>query len=483
MQQENSQFVGRKAELALLKPFLDKKTASLLVIKGRRRVGKSRLVEEFAKHATFYKFTGLAPVKGITAQTQRNEFARQLSEQLKVPLFETTDWAALFSLLGRFVQNNRVIILFDEISWMAHDDDTFLSKLKNSWEDYYKKNPRLILILCGSISTWIEENIISSTGYFGRISWTMNLEPLPLPDCYAMLKSLGFNTTYHEIFKILSVTGGIPWYLEQMNGKLTADENIKRQCFTSGGILVNDFDLIFHELFIKRDEIYKKIITAVSNSPIDYDSISTKTKYPKSGRLSAYLDDLIQAGFITKDETWSLKTGKALDLYHYRLSDNYLRFYLKYILPKKSHIEKKRIETIQLSAISGFESIMGLQFENLVINNRFSLYQSLNINPADVVYDNPYFQTTTKNQDGCQIDFLIQTKINTLYVIEIKFSRNPMGLKIIESVKEKIKRLNLPKQMVCIPVLIHVNGVTDQLVAENYFYSIIDFGSFLKESS
>src|SRR5258708_35280609 len=102
----------------------------------------------------------------------------------------------------------------------------------------------LILILSRSVRTWIGENIISSTGYFGRISWTMNLEPFCLKDCYAMLKSLGFNTTSHEIFKILSVTGGIPWYIEQMNGKLTADENIKRQCFTLDGVLVDDFDLI-----------------------------------------------------------------------------------------------------------------------------------------------------------------------------------------------------------------------------------------------
>lgn len=479
MGQTYSKFVGRRSELAQLKPFLDKKSASLLVMKGRRRVGKSRLVEEFAKNSIFYKFTGLAPVKGVTAQVQRNEFARQLSEQLHLPLLETTDWGVLFALLGRVVQEKKIVILFDEVSWMAHGDDTFLSKLKNAWEEHFKKNPRLILILCSSVSTWIEENIISSTGYFGRVSWTMNLEPLPLKDCYDMLKSLGFKTTHHEIFKILAVTGGIPWYLEQMDGKLTADENIKRQCFTLGGILVNDFDLIFHELFVKRDEIYKKIIIALSNSPINYDTVSEKTKYPKSGRLSSYLEDLIQAGFVTKDETWSLKTGTAIDLWLYRLSDNYLRFYLKYILPKRPQIQKKRIETISLSALPGWESIMGLQFENLVVSNRFDLYRCLNINPADVVYDNPYFQTTTKIQLGCQIDFLIQTRLNTLYVIEIKFSKNQIGLNVVESVKEKINRLNLPKNMVCIPVLVHVNGISEQLVAENYFYSIIDFGSFL----
>ena len=438
-------FIGRQNELADLQPFLQKKTASLLVIKGRRRVGKSRIAEEFAKDHTFYKFTGLAPADGVTDQTQRDEFARRLQEQLNVPKFSTPDWGDLFALLGRLVQSGRAIILFDEISWMAHQDQTFLSKLKNAWEDYYKKNPQLILILCSSVSTWIDENIISSTGYFGRISWNMHLDPLPLKDCYKMLKSQGFKTTNHEIFKLLSVTGGIPWYIEQMDANLTADDNIKRQCFTPGGMLVNDFDLIFHELFAKHDEVYKKIIMALASTPLTFNEVAESANYPKSGRLTKYLEDLIKAGFITKDNTWSLQTRKELDLYHYRLSDNYLRFYLKYIQPKLTQIKNKRIAVTELSAAPDWESIMGLQFENLVVNNRHELYRVLGIKPNDVVYDNPYFQNKTKRQQGCQIDFLIQTRINMLYVMEIKFSKNTIGRSVIDDVREKINELICPR--------------------------------------
>jgi hypothetical protein len=310
----------------------------------------------------------------------------------------------------------------------------------------------------------------------------MHLDPLPLSDCNALLTSQGFHTTDMEVFKILSVTGGIPWYIEQMDPKLSADDNIRRQCFTPGGVLVNDFDLIFHELFSKRDEIYKRIIQSLENGPVDLHTIALTTNYPKSGRLTGYLDDLINAGFVTKDNTWSLKTGKQLKLYHYRLSDNYLRFYLKYIQPRKDQVEKKRLQSIQLSALPGWETIMGLQFENLVVNNRLELYKSLNIKPEDIVFDNPFFQRATKTRPGCQIDFLIQTRINTLYVIEIRFSKNHIGVNVIHDVKEKIDRIEVPKNMVCIPVLINVNGVTEQLIAENYFYSIIDFGSFLQKS-
>ena len=211
-------------------------------------------------------------------------------------------------------------------------------------KDHLKKNNKLILILCSSVSTWIEENIIHNTAYFGRISWTLTLEPLPLFDCNKMLEQQGFKSSDYEKLKLLSVTGGIPWYIEQMQGEYSANDNIKRQAFTKGGVLSEDFNKIFHELFEKRDAIYKNIIHALANGAVDYDHIATHINYPKSGRLSEYLNNLVQAGFISKDATWSLQTEKITKLTNYRLSDNYIRFYLKYIEPKKNQIEAKRIQ-------------------------------------------------------------------------------------------------------------------------------------------
>ncbi len=478
----NNTFIGRQEELNELKAFLKKKTASLIVVKGRRRVGKSRLIEEFAKDHRFYKFTGLAPIDGVTAQDQRDEFSRKLREQFGLPEIKSEDWGQLFTFLAREVRTGRVIILFDEISWMALDDKTFLSKLKNVWEDHLNKNSQLILILCSSISLWLEEHIIRSTAFFGRISWTLTLDPLPLTDCNQMLEHLGFKSSAYEKFKILSVTGGIPWYIEQMQGQFTADENIKRQCFTRGGILVDEFDKIFHELFEKRDDIYKRIITSLSNGPSSLDEISKETKYPKSGRLKEYLDQLIDSGFLSRDQTWSLKTGKVMDIYLYRLSDNYIRFYVKYISPRRLQIETKRISKISLSALPGYDSIMGLQFENMVASNRHELYKLLNIDPNDIINDNPFFQKKTSRQKGCQIDFLIQTKFKTLYVCEVKFSRNRITRSVIDEVKEKISRISIPRGTAIFPILIHVNGVSDTIHDEDYFHSIIDFSNLLSPS-
>ncbi len=232
-------FIGREAELQSLTDLYKKKTASLILIKGRRRIGKTRLIEEFAKNEPFLRFIGLAPTKGVTVQSQRDEFARLLSQQTGLPEIKSDDWSNLFALLAEKVKKGRFVILLDEISWMAHDDPTFLSKLKNAWELTYQKNPKLILVLCGSISAWIEKNILSSTSFFGRISKKITLKELSLYHSNQLLRAVGFERSPYEKFLFLSLTGGIPWYIELINPAHSANDNIKSLCFERDGILVS----------------------------------------------------------------------------------------------------------------------------------------------------------------------------------------------------------------------------------------------------
>ena len=470
---EHEIFVGREEEMQQLKDLLKKKSASFVVVKGRRRIGKSRLLEEFSKNKKSYKITGLAPQKETTKQQQLDEFARQLSKTTGLPEIKADDWSKLFSLLAREAKTNSVLIILDEISWIGSKDPDFLGKLKNTWDDHFKKNPNLMLIVCGSVSTWIDDNILNSKAFYGRISWTLALDPLPIRDCNCLLEAQGFRGSVYEKFKVLSVTGGVPWYIELMQGNYSADENIKRQCFSKGGALFGEFEKIFHDVFGKQDQVYKEIVETLAEGPANYKEISKKSGYKSSGRLSKYLKDLEKAGFISRDFTWSLKSGEEAKISQYRLSDNYLRFYLKYIAPNQRKIKKGQYRAISLSSLMNWDTIMGFQFENLVLNNREEILDFLNIRFEDIIVDNPYLQKQTANQKGCQIDYLIQTKYKNLYVCEIKFSRHPISTKIIEEMKRKISRLTLPRGFAALPVLIHINGVSKSPEIEDYFYEII----------
>jgi len=478
---ESSIFVGRKNEIERISSLFQKKSASLVVVRGRRRIGKSRLVEEFAKGHKFFVFSGIPPTEGMTAQTQRDIFAKQLGTQIGLPSIQSQDWADLFTLLAQYTKQERVIILFDEISWMGSKDPTFLGKLKNAWDLEFQKNPNLILILCGSVSTWIEQNIISSTAFFGRISLYITLEELPLSDCNKLLDAQGFRGSIYEKFKVLSISGGVPWYLQQIQGNINADENIKKLCFHKDGILFKEFDLIFHDLFEKRSETYRQIVEILANGPKEYNQISQELKYPKSGVLSSYVEDLIESGFITRDYTWNLKEGTPSRLSHFRLSDNYLRFYLKFIMPNKMKIEQNAFKDITMETLPGWRSILALQFENLVLKNRNKIWEQLKIKPEDIVLDNPFFQRKTVRTPGCQVDYLIQTRFNTLFACEVKFSQTEIKPDVIQQMKDKLSRMVLPRRFSCWPVLIHVNGVNEYVTDQAYFTEIIDFSQFLYE--
>lgn len=471
-------FIGRNKELKLLNDIYDKPSASLVVVKGRRRIGKSRLVEEFAKNKTFYSFTGLPPTEKTTAQTQREVFAKQIKKAFNIDS-KTEDWWDLLWLVADKVKHGKIVVLFDEISWMGYKDPDFLGKLKTIWDSHLKKNSHLVLVLCGSVSSWIEKNILASTGFMGRLSLTLTLEELPLYDCNKFWGKQGELLSSYEKLKLLAVTGGIPRYLEEIHFKLPAEENIRQLCFEKSGILFNEFDQIFSDLFSIRSDIYKHIIIYLADNNADRSQIAKILDLKAGGLLTNYLNDLETAGFITRDFSWQIQSGKTSKLSQYRLSDNYLRFYVKYILPNKRKIESGSFSNKSITSLPGFSTILGLQFENLVIKNMKYIHSLLEIKPEDIISEGPYFQRKTTKQPGCQIDYLIQTKFDCLYVCEIKFSKHEIKRDVIDELQLKITSLKKPRYFSSRPILIHVNGVSEEVEDGGYFSKIIDFSQLL----
>lgn len=472
-----AKFIGRQEELKKLLALSKKKSASFVVVRGRRRIGKSRLIEEFSKYFDkFYTFIGLAPEEGVTPHDQLEEFSRQIAQQFTAPYARYKDWSDALWAIGERIKTGKVLLLFDEISWMGMSDPTFLGKIKNFWDNHLKKNDQLIFVVCGSASAWIEKNILSSTGFVGRISYTLTLEALPLSDCKQFWPK---NIAAFEKLKVLAVTGGVPKYLEEIDTKLSAEENIKQLCFTRGAILFEEFKQIFSDLFLRESLFYKRIVEVLVTGSKERNEICEILKTDPSGRISEYLTELELAGFITRDFTWNIKSGVDSRLSKYRLCDNYLRFYLKYIDKNLSKINRNSFRFKSLSSLPEWNTIMALQFENLVLNNRFLVHQILNLGPNEIVSENPFYQHKTHRNPGCQIDYLIQTKFNTLYICEIKFSKNVIDSEVIKEVQKRIDAFNYPKGYSCRPVLIHVNGVTEDVVDSDFFASIIDFSLYL----
>lgn len=474
-----AKFIGREKELESLKGLLRKKSSSLVVIRGRRRIGKSRLAEEYASSfSKAYILSGIPPEPGVTVEAQRAEFVRQLQEY-KFPIYRSDDWGNVFYDLAQECQKGRVLVVLDEITWMGSHDPTFLPKLKTAWDRYFKHNSQFVMILSGSNSAWISKNILSSTGFFGRVSLRLVLEELNLSECNMFWEGSSGTISAYEKFKILSVTGGVPRYLEELRPDQSAEANLQRLCFDSEGLLFREFDQIFHDLFQKQGHFYKQIVQNLIASPLSTTELAVNLDRSRGGDLSNALRELMESGFLARDYTWALTTGKRLESSRYRIRDNYLRFYLKYILPHKEQIESTQLRRLP----QGWLSIMGVQFENLVVNNGPLICRTLGVSPEDVLIANTYFQTATTRRRGCQIDYLIQMRFRYLYACEVKFRQGVVGTEVIEEVEQKLHCLQLPRGFSCRPVLIHVNGVSEDVVDSGYFARIIDFSELLKTIS
>lgn len=471
-------FTGRPKELQKLKVVHKKTTPQLVVIKGRRRIGKSRLIAEFAAKNpknTLWSFSGLAPQEGITDQTQRDHFANQLASLLKLPPLTFKDWDDAFAHLSLNLKKGDIVLL-DEISWMGGKDPDFIPKLKDWWD---KQTLPITVVFCGSVPTWIEENILKSTAFFGRVNLSITLTPLTIDESYSLLKTVGFQGSNYDAYKLLSIFGGIPWYLEQVNAGTTADEMIKQLCFEKNGLLVSEFDRIFHDLFDGKGAMYKKILSVLKEGMKTLADIRKTLQFAHSGTLSQLMEHLVLAGFVEKQNLWSFKTLKPLKQSLYRISDPYMRFYLKVIEPALHKINLNAFADTPLSSLQGFDAHMGLQLEYVLLQNRPLLLQAMGIAGSDVVCDGPYRQSQTRVIKGCQIDYLVQTATNTLFVCEFKFKRQEIGIEIMDEMREKISALKIPRGFTAVPVLFHVGGVAASVETNGYFYRVIDIAEFL----
>lgn len=474
-------FVGRKKELESLSGLWGKNVPSLVTCRGRRRVGKSTLIEEFAHRTAdhFIVIEGLAPRKGLSDARQRADFCRQLSLQTGREVRKADTWLEAFMQLDEVLPaEGRTVVLLDEISWLGGRNPDFPGYLKIAWDRYFKKRRNLVFVLCGSVAAWIAENILDSTGFVGRNSLDLNVMELPLCDSVKILQPSGGGLSEREKIDILSVTGGIPKYLEEFRTELTVDENVRRLCFMPQGILFREFDETFSDVFGRHAAKRRKVMEALSEKTLSVSELSTMDGTVLNGHASRTLRELELAGFITGAGGLNPLTGKPLRSVRYRICDNYARFYLHFIEPRKAAIEKGLFEFSSLEQLRGWESILGLQFENLVLNHVGELLPLLGLGNTLVLSAAPFRQHGTRRGEGCQIDLLIQTQ-RTAIIVEIK-RKQRIDVGVIDEVEGKRKRLKVPAGMSMRTALVYDGELSPQIPAEGFFDFIIPFWKLLE---
>lgn len=470
-------FVGREDYLQDLDGLWRKRISSLVTCRGRRRIGKSTLIEEFARRsrARFVKLEGLHPEEGMDNRMQLDAFAKQLRIQADVEIPVLEDWFEAFQVLGRVIgEAERTVLLLDEISWMGKYDPGFAGELKYAWDNVFSKKKNLVMVLCGSVSSWIDKKILRSKGFVGRPSLNLLVREIPLDKVRAFF---GRSCSVGEIIDVLSVVGGVPKYLENIDPGLTAEENIRQLCFRPGGLLVDEFDEIFNDALDENLGLKKRMLQSLADGPLSASEIAGVVGCEYNGHITANLEELEIAGFISRECGRNPVSGLMVKEARYRVSDNYTRFYLKCIEPSKMLIRDGLYNFISLDTLPGWNAVMGLQFESLILNNISPLLLALQLQHAVLLSAAPYRQKSSKRGEGCQIDLLLQTK-KGVFVVEIK-RREHLGAEVITEVEEKVARLKLKGGRSVRTVLVHSGTLARTVAAENYFDRIVDVEELL----
>lgn len=476
-------FFGRKAELEDLLSLWNKQVSSLVTCRGRRRIGKSTLIEEFARisRARFVKIEGKAPEPKQTDYDQRAFFAEQLSRYVGMDISVPATWLKAFEALDRILDDAKTVVLIDEISWLGRYDSGFAGSLKTAWDNLFRRHRRLVLVLCGSVSSWISENILNSTGFVGRRSRDYLLKELSPSECVKFWGRKADRVSSREVLDVLAVTGGVPKYLEEIDPSRSAGENIRRLCFTPSGTLFLDFEDIFAKVFGNGTQVKRAILKALADGSKTGADVAATIGVERGGGISDNLKELEEAGFVAKDVSRDPVTGRMRREACWRLCDNYMRFYLKYVEPLKDDIVSGRASFDNLELLGGWHAMMGLQFENLIVNNFREFLPKLGFSGVPVLSAAPFRGKSTARSAGVQIDLLIQAR-KSVCLVEIKH-----GERVDESVEDEVARkidaLSLKSSISVRTVLIHLGELSPAVRGSGFFDYIINADDLLRSGS
>ena len=417
----------------------------------------------------------------MTNKDQLAFFAEKLSSQTRRETPTPGSWYSAFVQLNEVISDRcRTVVLLDEISWMAFDDITFPEVLKNAWDDLFKKHPKMIMILCGSVSSWIRDNILGSSAYVGRRSLDIVVPELPLSECVKFWGKQAKRIESREIIDVLSVTGGVPRYLEEINPRLSASENIRRLCYQPNSVLRQDFDDMFYDVVTHKPRFAARVLRLLAAGPKNCAEVAEALNVERGGDITKAFADLKEAGFVAEECTTNPETGEEMREKRFRLKDNYTRFYLRYIEPHKKVIDEGAFAFASLDELDGIETVLGFAFENLVVNNYRELIPHLHLDGVLVTSAGPFRRKPAKGirgKPGCQIDLLIQTR-RTIYVVEVKRMRE-IGRDIISEVDKKVRAIRRPAGVSARTALVYDGHLSPVAAADGYFDAIIPFRMLL----
>ena len=411
-------FIGREKEQRKLLQALESDNSEFIAVYGRRRIGKTFLIRETYGKEIVFQHTGL--VSG-NMKRQLKEFCHSLMDAGFQEECAAKDWYDAFHLLSQFLstfREGKKVVFLDELPWMDTPRSEFVSALDHFWNGWCAARHDIVLVVCGSATSWIIDKIIKNYGgLHNRITRSLLLLPFTLHECELYAKAKKLRWTRMQILECYMVMGGVPHYWSFIEKGESVPQAIDRLFFAENGELHNEFEALYASLF-RHTEPYIAIITALASTKngLNKNEIVKMTGLIENGKLTQMLEALEHCGFIRCYKAIGKKVKDSL----IQLVDPFSLFFHRFM--KNGRL---RGEGAWLNIINTPEYLAwtGIAFEQVCLLHLPQMKKKLGIAGVNTKASSWFVHGNAEN-DGAQIDLLIERQDQIINLCEMKFSKN-----------------------------------------------------------
>ena len=433
--------IGRKAEIRELERLYHSNKAEFVAVYGRRRVGKTFLVKQLFEKELVFSVAGLANEK--TAKQLKN-FFKTLQLYDKGIADKPKDWIDAFDLLIRYLQSlgeGRKVILLDELPWMDTPRSGFIAALEHFWNGWASMRNDIMLVVCGSVSSWIMDKLINNHGgLHNRITKRLLLRPFNLSESEEMLQSVGMNLSRYEVAEAYMIFGGIPFYLSMFDASKSLSQNVDALLFNKDAAFADEFGNLYASLF-RNSEDYVKIVTCMSKNRngLTREQILKDSGITSGGSISKILKNLEICGFIRKYDLIGVDARRK----RYQLLDFFTLFYFHFLVDDRS---RKAHYWSSIQGTQAFYAWAGLSFEMLALQHVAQIKTKLGISGI-LTEEFAWMKAGNDDEQGSQIDLVIYRKDKTVNLCEMKFCEAPYALDKDEDLKLRTRLKNFRESL------------------------------------
>ena len=429
--------IGRKEEYHRLDKCMKEMTAQLVIVYGRRRVGKTFLINQYFNDTYAFKLTGSYNEPKINQlRAFAEELFRRTGEIKKTP----DSWRSAFSELRMYIDtipsSEKCVVFFDEMPWLDTHKSGFLKAFEFFWNDYGSAKNNLVFILCGSATSWLVDNIEHNKGgLFNRQTCKLFLNPFTLHETEEYLINKDIHWSRYDITECYMIMGGMPYYLNLLSPSMDFRQNIDELFFRKKSRLWDEFNHLYHTLF-SNGNLYMEMVELLSKkkSGMTRSEIDAQILINSSNTINKILGNLVSSGFVKVYSYYGYKKKEEV----YQLCDYYSLFYFKFIKDNYGKDEKFWSKSYENSIINTWR---GYSFELLCKDHIRQIKRAIGI---EGVVSNEYNwfsqKEKKKTERGAQIDLVIDRRDMTVNICEMKFSRNEFEIDIDydENLRNKI---------------------------------------------